>query len=396
MIKFIKPWLIAALALLPFGAQAQQVLSPGDYRVPQPTVVIDTVDVADGCYRVQSGAYATIVCPVSPPPDTTPTPPIALLPGPSGTPAFTAVTGGVRASWSAGVRATSYRTTGNGISASTASATSRVLPTTFAGWFCAQSMNSVGSAEQACNTYVPPVTPPPGGGGTPGTPGANEPAGFARITSRACDARVEDGWAEPMGTLDIVADGSRTVCRTTYPAGMRDGSAPVNMWRTLAGTDEVYFRFDVKVSSNWEDHPVADKIGYSSDFSFGSGAGQPMVFTLTRGVVTIHSQGPLGSVNYYGGASASDGNPNQATGRFEIPRGQWATVEILMASHASAGTIDAWVNGVKTHQYRNVAWSNSSPSWDDFKWQPVWGGNMGIFVRTTMYQYIDNIYISGR
>jgi hypothetical protein len=61
--------------------------------------------------------------------------------------------------------------------------------------------------------------------------GLNEPAGFTQLSSRPCNATVEDGWSKPSGTsFTIVNDPVRgNVCQTTFPAGFKDGRAPVTI-----------------------------------------------------------------------------------------------------------------------------------------------------------------------
>lgn len=149
------PWLL--LPLLPLGLSGQQ--SVNATVGPDSTVTITvrgrTANTPpDGCYQVQGGVRTAIACPTTPPPTVS-------LPGPAGTPQFAVVSNGIRVTWTAGAGATSYRTDGNGLTASTTTQLGRTVTSTFRDWFCVTAINSAGSAAQSCNAYNPVITPAP-------------------------------------------------------------------------------------------------------------------------------------------------------------------------------------------------------------------------------------------
>src|SRR5690606_23807130 len=135
----------------------------------------------------------------------------------------------------------------------------------------------------------------------------------------------------------------------TFPQGYTPGgsSSHVAKSRRSLSARQVYMRFNLKMSSNWQGHEAGDnKLFYLTDAGTGGG-GDPIYISALGGgngtlQLSIVNQG-LGSTRY---RSSTAGN--QVSGNATIPRGQWVTIEVLIQGNtpgSANGQIHAWVNG---------------------------------------------------
>jgi hypothetical protein len=84
----------------------------------------------------------------------------------------------------------------------------------------------------------------------------------------------------------------------------------------------------------------------------------------------------------------------------QIVRGQWVLMEGLVDAGTAGGangSVKWWINGALVGSYTGIPLvaAGGSATWEDWNWGPTWGG-LGGTVAQTQYQYIDEIYISGR
>lgn len=238
--------------------------------------------------------------------------------------------------------------------------------------------------------------------GEPGTGAGNEPEGVYVLTSRDFSGEVEDGWNnwEMAGSFDVVSGAGElfgsSVGRMTFPVGM-GSTRPAVSARGGFDARELYVRFRIKVSENWNGHPSnVNKVFYITDSSTG-GNGSPIYVALWGGGsgslrVDVHRQNP-------------DLSPSQVfyspnVGTREIRRGQWHDVELILRMNSSGGSHDGeihvWVDGLKTTQHTGLRFAPSGDfAFDAISWEPYWGGQNATLDRT-QYMYLDRVYLSGR
>lgn len=259
-------------------------------------------------------------------------------------------------------------------------------------------------------TRVVTVTAPPAPAPAPSPSGSAEPAGFTRITERSFSALNEDGWSDSNGrtaTLSLANDGTAprsggSVGVITFPQGYTAGGSSSHVAKSVRriSARQVYLRFQLKMSANWQGHEAGDnKIFYLTDSGTGGG-GDPIYISALGGgngtlQLSIVNQGS-GSTRY---RSSTAGN--QVSGDATIPRGQWVTIEVLIQGNtpgSNNGQIHAWVNGQKVMQFSNITMmaAGTSGLFDSLRWEPIWGGQGSRNVEQTMSQSIDHIYVSGR
>lgn len=251
---------------------------------------------------------------------------------------------------------------------------------------------------------------------TVGTPTSNEPSGMTILVNRNWSCNIgtgcDSGWAYS-STMDkntqVVTDAAApkspsTVTQMNYPAGFAAGSGPAVAERGFGGQrTTLYISQYVKYSSNWQGHSSGvNKITYF----YGAGF-VPYVYTLARG---SGSGTLLSSIALQRLAAAySDGRGTTGTEVFLDPntgaaghviRGQWHHYEYILEMNTagvSNGRIQAWLDGVKTHDWSGIRFVGSGGSawWELLHWAPVWGGTGGT-VSATMFQQMDHLYVSGK
>lgn len=241
---------------------------------------------------------------------------------------------------------------------------------------------------------APAEEPGGGGGGGGALAGPDEPANFEEVASNDFSgALTDDGWqllGEGSPTrVEIVQENGFDAMRFRYPAGFQDGGGPGRLVHDIPGApSQIYFRFKYKFDVDFEGHPVGDKIIYIDDASYGGG-GDP--FFLLRenqagSRITVVNQGPLETQHY-----------GMNLVYFPQLNGIWYDIQGHLISGTS-GQAHIWLNNgsgwVKTSQHLNVPFSNSSPSWDTFKFEPIWGGFTPQQATHEMYLYIRDAYFS--
>jgi uncharacterized protein YjdB len=276
------------------------------------------------------------------------------------------------------------------------------------------SLSNVVSATTTGSAPPPPPPPPPAGAWR-----ANEPTGLTQLTSRPFNALNEDGWlisasSGSVSNFSIVSDSTaprspNNVGAIKFPAGFPAGGEPVVVYKaTLQPTRVRYWCFWFKLSDPWQSQ---------------SAAGSKIMHLFVNGVnrVFLHARG-FGSTdpvypwiglqqlasNYDAASQGGQGvggsvwlTPNQP-GQLgvQIVRGQWVLMEGLVDAGTAGGangSVKWWINGALVGSYTGIPFvaAGGSATWEDWNWGPTWGG-LGGTVAQTQYQYIDEIYISGR
>ena len=263
----------------------------------------------------------------------------------------------------------------------------------------ATSEGKIGSASITVNAAPPPPPPPP--------PTGNEPSGMTMISNRAFNSTTasyapgEDGWWDSdNGALAIVQDATApqspsNVARMTFSAGISGGYAPSTLERPVSATT-IYSAAWVKFSSNWQSHLS----GVNKILHFWIGGGNKLVITAAGYVPT----GPLTArISLQGIVSGGNNADGGISGTYEstaqFVRGQWTKIEVVAVANtpgSANGSVKLYINGTLATQCSGIKFTNdSNPSWTLESWAPVWGGT-GDTVLSTMYEYMDNIYISGK
>lgn len=218
------------------------------------------------------------------------------------------------------------------------------------------------------------------------TASTHEPVGYTRLTSRSCDAVVEDGWTVPVGSFAIAQDPDRgSVCQTTTRAGFGSARAPANLERAFAKPwpTTLYVRYWARTSANWRSHPILTKqFHFWINTTAGTGGGN-------RGFTALYGTGTAGF--YVQGVLSTNGTMRPQAG---AARGTWHLHEILLIGGAQ-GRVTYWLDG-RQFLDQAVSWGSAGASgrWERISWSPTYGGN-GPPAPVTMQEWWDDLYVSG-
>ena len=263
-----------------------------------------------------------------------------------------------------------------------------------------------GTASGVLSVAVLDSGPPPSDG-----PHAHEPTGYDAVAENSFDRLEPRGWnLYPEGTsnLRIEADDKAALAPNNvgvcvFEAGRKGGTGPMTLsYSNFAGMRSVYVTFDYKVSVNWFNHSAGTKILFVTDPTLGAsapfylvmfGAGNDrMRFQVNS--QSVESRALPDASNAY---RANVGSPGDDT----IERGKWYEIELILTlNHVGSedGEIHAWINGRKVIEYvgLQLVGAKSDGTFNTVKWNPTFGGGNHETVPTTQFQYLDNLYISGR
>ncbi|MFQ5688793.1 MAG: Ig-like domain-containing protein [Gemmatimonadota bacterium] len=264
-----------------------------------------------------------------------------------------------------------------------------------------------------------------GGGGSGGavpSAGGNvhEPAGFVKISERAFDALVEDGWGvHPKNVYGRIVQASGPISppaayRMFFPAGTSGGGGDVNrIGRHFSGNyTELYLNFWLLHSANWQGHKSGvNKILYVAD---GSRTASPFYINAHGSGVgpTLEPSVWLqGQDNTPCGYNATRRLPQNRNLQKQIVKGQWHQYELYAKLNTydpnrptCDGVVQLWLDGVLVVDYHDVRLLNESGknavSPSDWRFgfvniDPIWGGG-GDRVAQDMYRLLDHFYLSGR
>jgi hypothetical protein len=196
--------------------------------------------------------------------------------------------------------------------------------------------------------------------------------------------------------LSIVTDGTApkspsNVMRETYPASFPDGSAHGATGFTFGGSYRtLYMSWWCKYSSNFQGHNSGvnkqwyiwtndTEVMYFEVDGIGAGALTPQI--VTQGTLTdgVWSPGIVPSAHF--------------------TRGAWDYVEVAVTGNTAGvanGLVDWYLNGVHVGSKTGLQFNAAATSWQQFDFNPVWGGSTGDTVVNEMYLDWDHFYISGK
>ena len=248
------------------------------------------------------------------------------------------------------------------------------------------------SASASIIVPAPPPPPPP-----PPPPGSsNEPTGMTVITERPFSAMNENASWDTDNVLSIVQDATAPkspsgVLRVTFPSGFQGGSSNGHAGLQFSGRRVLYISYWMKYSANWRGHNTGiNKHAYA----WVSAGYTPFVMEAEGyGTGTLRPRPILQRMIKGDGNYAPNIVPTAT-----IPRGAWFKIEIVLTGNSSGtanGSMDIYLDGVRTTSYGGLQWTTGATSWDIFELHPVWGG-IGDTVPSTQTIDWDHVYVSGK
>jgi hypothetical protein len=245
-------------------------------------------------------------------------------------------------------------------------------------------------------------------GYTSGAPAAlypNEPLGYTLLSQRSFNEVQEENWIQYFDyNLSIVSESvtgggspgnvGRARFRTG-PIAQNKSLMPFTLSKTGWNKPNLYVCCWLKFSSNWQNHQsTTNKIFYITDSSTGGG-GSPF-YLNAHGAAPSDPDAALDLRGQMQHPNWSNRGLSANLVAAPIVRGTWYKVELLLKMNTgnnSDGEFHMWVDNTKRAEYTNVRWSDGDHKWDNFRWEPIWGGRNDD-VQEEMYQYMDHIYLS--
>jgi len=202
------------------------------------------------------------------------------------------------------------------------------------------------------------------------------------------------------GTSDIYPDSSAVdgeySLRFIFPQGMGDGGAPDTVWLTFPATNELWLQFYIKVSENWQWHPIVQKliyfrcgtlndtnhfIGFNYDGPIGDGKWEPRAIGFTLQYDSLNEP-----------VLAWGGSPQLLT------KNTWHKVIVHMIINSPGkedGIGQIWFDDELIVDAKNILWLNKRDSggFYVFQFEPIFGGYDKQIVQEEMYIYFDNFII---
>jgi len=249
----------------------------------------------------------------------------------------------------------------------------------------------------------------------------NQPPGFSPIAEAAFTALppndahscsgygiVAGCWYRSSDYLSVVNDSTAPhtrgpVLQYTWPAGLRVGTSAgrFSAWSTVEREQysKVYESGWIRLPAGNFEAPNAGMklLGY-----WGVGeANDPRrvaneIYSVINGGVRSAFNLDIRQQNQVGRSMPQNINRSAM-----IVCGQWIHYEILMTLNdlgVANGTLQVWLNGTRTHDYRDVVWrTRSAPSgfWGR-RWDPIWGGMGSPPAKTRPDSMeVEHVYISG-
>ena len=249
-------------------------------------------------------------------------------------------------------------------------------------------------------------TPPPGE-----CAGPNEPAGFTQVTCRDFQSwgpagsapagengwwEFEDGYGAGTGIVEIdTPSGDSSALESVFISGTPGGARSLTTGYTYdPPTESIYMAFYFKVSSNFYNHQVWQKIGFLlTELPGVQNAGEPIIFGVSGS--NLSSTGQL----WFRGAQQGTGvspfwfEANVASADFE--RDTWIRVEmhVIAEQGEGDGVWKMWVNSNLTSCYDDVSWNDNATGWRTGKFDNTWGG-LTQTLPAEQSVFFDQAYIS--
>jgi hypothetical protein len=222
------------------------------------------------------------------------------------------------------------------------------------------------------------------------------PTAYTLLASHTGSPLVPSGWvtnSDGTSGVTVVDDpqaptSPSSVMRVNYPAGMRDGSAPVGLeFPGTYGVGRLFITYWFKYNPTFQGH---DSSINKHIFVFGQ-----------NGTVLVHSElrfignVPQGNMDwqFQGGMAAPTYDKrlvdNYGGNQLSISKNQWHRVSLeLIYGSNSTGIVRAWVDGVKVGEITNA---NFATGIGVVKLDPTWGGNSGDIMTQAGFLYFDEV-----
>jgi hypothetical protein len=237
------------------------------------------------------------------------------------------------------------------------------------------------------------ATAPASGGSTSGgsTTGDGSDGGgqIASVTTQNFGAIGENGWWT-WGNYSVGQEDGRSVGRMVFPAGVSGGAngGGATGYNFPSPVNELDVTMDIKFSSNWVFHSIMNKIWFAN--TPGASGGDP-IYVGVRGNqgFSVEKQGGTSDAPWYYSPNVGNVGP--------IQRNVWYTVRVRLVRNTSGqrnGSVEMWVNGTKTIEYRNIGIDDRG-GFNHWKWDPVYGG-VGGSSAAGQTMFMDNVVIRGR
>lgn len=227
----------------------------------------------------------------------------------------------------------------------------------------------------------------------------NEPVGLTLHTYRECNALDEDGWTDsdgnhslggPSATHSIVSDGvGGFALRVNLPEGMSgDGSSSAMAQSdapNFAATEYIYLDYVITYDANYWGQP-----GSGVNKMLYVGGQGPALILDAQGIgladLVLRLASQSGETVNFDWDEASGGVPNEVSvtqADATLERGVKNRITLLITVNTPGvanGRYDAWVNGVKTHQYsnRNIFASGQNLNAHRLHVNPIYGGQYSL------------------
>jgi hypothetical protein len=222
------------------------------------------------------------------------------------------------------------------------------------------------------------------------------PTAYTLLASHTGSPLVPSGWvtnSDGTSGVTVVDDpqaptSPSSVMRVNYPAGMRDGSAPVGLeFPGTYGVGRLFITYWFKYNPTFQGH---DSSINKHIFVFGQ-----------NGTVLVHSElrfignVPQGNMDwqFQGGMAAPTYDKRLVDtyggNQLMIFKDQWHRVsfELIYGSN-STGIVRAWVDGVKVGEITNA---NFATEIGVVKIDPTWGGNSGDIMTQAGFLDFDEV-----
>jgi hypothetical protein len=181
----------------------------------------------------------------------------------------------------------------------------------------------------------------------------------------------------PKFVSDATTPDPSNVMQWTFETGFTDGNAPGIATLNISTTNELYFQYYFKYSSNWTYHPVENKQCFVwANNSLNN-------FYVAVGLFSREMAFDL---------QAAGGSQVLQSKGVNIQSNRWYKVTghvIINTGSNSDGTAQMWLDDVLIINRTGVRFWNNADKFGSFAFTPVWGGYEGAKVPSTQYLYLD-------
>jgi len=188
------------------------------------------------------------------------------------------------------------------------------------------------------------------------------------------DSLTNTGWTnDGSSNLSIIADATSpdapNCLNIQFPVGLKDGTSPGQMTRSVEGHDDVYIGFYLWIDPARQVHPIMQKLVYLFNAS-----------TNDNFYLGIDGNGQIIFSTQPNWTSHQTLTANITTAQLNPGTWQWFEIHAKTGSPGAGNDmLELWVDGTQTHSYSNLSITGprASNSWGNFKINPMFGGLLG-------------------